>query len=304
MPVAEDVLSRAADLHVNQGMSVLRVATILGIDDSVLRVALRERGIVPHIPAEFHTKPVDVPDAPPPFPGEILPSGRRRWLRDDGYVGTLMKGRHRREHRWIMEQHLGRALGRDEHVHHRNGVKYDNRLANLVVLDKWKHHLIENTLRGRWARYHDCCVCCGTTVRLHHAKGYCAECYERVIRGYAPISSLNRRPMGWSRDWSACVCCGSTERPHQSRGRCTKCREKARSSIKRPIPAVVGAIHALGLLTTQDVATLRGVTVVRVKGAVKRGALRPQRVTGRLAFTRDQAEAWRLRDLRERKPER
>jgi hypothetical protein len=42
------------------------------------------------------------------------------------------------EHRVLMEQHLGRPLRADEHVHHKNAVRDDNRIENLEVVPA--HH--------------------------------------------------------------------------------------------------------------------------------------------------------------------
>lgn len=44
------------------------------------------------------------------------------------------------EHRFVMEQHLGRKLLPSEHVHHRDHDGLNNSLSNLVVLDAIAHN--------------------------------------------------------------------------------------------------------------------------------------------------------------------
>lgn len=111
-----------------------------------------------------------------------------RWM-------VCVNGKQQYRARYVMEQHIGRPLARDEHVHHRNGDKLDDRIENLELIGASEHarlHLPDRqAARGarygdQWSGRSDRCAGCSTSDRPHYALGLCRTCYaaQRVRRQY------------------------------------------------------------------------------------------------------------------------
>lgn len=108
-------------------------------------------------------------DAPPRY----HQVNKKGWVSHKGYRWIIVDGTEVQEHRHVMEKHLGRKLGPNETVHHRNGKKDDNRLENLEVITRGTHTALHR------AHQMPCLVCAVLDHRGSH--GLCGKHAMRAI---------------------------------------------------------------------------------------------------------------------------
>jgi hypothetical protein len=62
--------------------------------------------------------------------------GNRIFMDHNGYVVFHTNGYRDLQHRMVMETMIGRKLEKGETVHHKNGIRHDNRPENLELWSK------------------------------------------------------------------------------------------------------------------------------------------------------------------------
>ena len=72
--------------------------------------------------------------------GKNSPSWKRGYfLNEKGYKRIIKNGKYVYEHRYLMEQHIGRKLLNTETIHHKDGDKLNNSIGNLQILFRSEH---------------------------------------------------------------------------------------------------------------------------------------------------------------------
>jgi len=187
MNVTDEIRSAIEELYFKKNMSARYIGRMFGVHHTFITKSIRQMGYDPRCKAEqnkftwMHQKHPHIgltgenaywaygrkktdeqkKRLSEQNKGEKSPNwkgGRTRNV--DGYVivyapdhPRAYNGSQVLEHRLIMEQYLGRHLQSWEYVHHKNGVKDDNRIENLE-LTNIKEHAREH-MRRRKAECHE-----------------------------------------------------------------------------------------------------------------------------------------------------
>lgn len=117
-----------------------------------------------------------------------------------GYLRIFINGKRVLQHRYIMEQYLGRKLTKKERVHHINKIKTDNRIENLELFANQSKHIRKNHNKKPlidWTKYNipkhnikDNCLVIDCNLKAK-TRSLCKKHYLSYWRNYLKLQKLN-----------------------------------------------------------------------------------------------------------------
>mgnify|MGYP001617277543 FL=1 len=122
---------RLIELYEVEGWSTQRIANHYGYSKGAIRQWLNALGVKMRTMQDYDL--IDWNREPTRFISKSYV-----YLRFPGAKSHVL------EHRFVMEQQLGRKLRKNEIVHHLNAIKTDNRTENLAVIKRRKHKTGDN----------------------------------------------------------------------------------------------------------------------------------------------------------------
>jgi hypothetical protein len=108
----------------------------------------------------------------------VMYAGDTFYLDVHGYLSSPSTGR--KMHRVVWATHFGPISSSDDVVHHRNGIKTDNRIENLVLMSRQSHATHHDTAEPRLPRRPKTWCATDGCGRQAKARGLCTMHYQRV----------------------------------------------------------------------------------------------------------------------------